>query len=773
MEFVIYNLENYKMTKEEINNKALHTVLTDVNDVVKLLGTNQNYHFRAEKEGTYTFYADVDHIAISYEEYATRLTSFLSQHYNIKVEINDISYTKNKSKDGSYHIGIPSFHCSAMKMKEIMLNFKKQNLDLGTSIDTGIYGAKFFRYPNQLKESIKGTEHIIINGDLIDFVAEYIHPNSINIDDKKYIDNSKDKTKDKTKEKTKEKIQEEHKPNDNCNVSEVLKNIDHTKMEDRDRWLIFGTCLKKLGYGHDVFCQISSETGNHDPCTCESVYNSLDPNRIGDAEFILLSFATDGAFLGDRYSLNDIINFMKRKKYKSLREIETDIEELCGNLIYIFVQKSTKYIAIKHYYSKDNKTKIFDINKFREFASNHSNDKIQYSISNAKGEDRIIKISFPDLVNDVQKLKYNGYYIEPYHPFEENEIENRNRYVNIFSPMIAERLDNYDVSKINKILNHIKVVWANNDEFIYQYILSYFHRIIRTPWDRSQICMVINGEMGVGKSLVLEYMIKHIFGSITAQQTQGLKSICSKFQGWLENKLMILCEEPTSMTDLNFAEYTEKMKDFITSSRIEVEKKGIEKYTIDAFHNVIITCNHLKGIHVPNENERRYFIIECNKTYMGNHEYFNELVKILDNKSNMDILFNYLYDYNELVPLHPIPKTEPKKQLIKDSRTPVEKFLFDEEDHLLIDVNDKKMNLTELYLQFCEWSDRMGHNKNYRMKKESFNKEMSKYGVSKSAKINKESVRVFKFNDDIMEQLRNINKDYIGTASQMHPCLLD
>ena len=112
--------------------------------------------------------------------------------------------------------------------------------------------------------------------------------------------------------------------------------------------------------------------------------------------------------------------------------------------------------------------------------------------------------------------------------------------------------------------------------------------------------------MGSGKSIIIEMMIKHMFGINCAHQTQGLKSICSRFQGWIENKLLVLAEEPTSMNDMNFSEITEKLKDFITSNKCEIEKKGVDKYAIDAFHTLIITCNHLKGIHVPNDKERRY-----------------------------------------------------------------------------------------------------------------------------------------------------------------------
>ena len=130
------------------------------------------------------------------------------------------------------------------------------------------------------------------------------------------------------------------------------------------------------------------------------------------------------------------------------------------------------------------------------------------------------------------------------------------------------------------------------------------------------------------------------------------------------------------LNDMNFSEYVETLKNFITCEKIEIEEKGIEKYTVDSYHNLIITCNHTKGIHIFSEKERRFFILECSNYFQGNHEYFNELNEKLDNKDIMDILFSYLYDYNDIVPLHPIPMTKLKKEMIEDNMSVYEKNLF-------------------------------------------------------------------------------------------------
>jgi phage/plasmid-associated DNA primase len=94
---------------------------------------------------------------------------------------NEISYTTNSSiETGSHHIVIPRFHMSVRKQKHFWNIFKKR-YGYVNEIDTGIFcEGKWFRLPNQTKEQKIGTEHIIQQGILEDFVLKYID-NSIEL----------------------------------------------------------------------------------------------------------------------------------------------------------------------------------------------------------------------------------------------------------------------------------------------------------------------------------------------------------------------------------------------------------------------------------------------------------------------------------------------------------------------------------------------------------------------------------------------------------------
>ena len=96
----------------------------ELKEMKKLLKSNGGYHMRIQKNNSYIFFGDCDY----YKEndpikFFNMLISFLNTFYKIKITLDDISYTINKSKIGSYHYSIPKYYASTTKLKEIHENF--------------------------------------------------------------------------------------------------------------------------------------------------------------------------------------------------------------------------------------------------------------------------------------------------------------------------------------------------------------------------------------------------------------------------------------------------------------------------------------------------------------------------------------------------------------------------------------------------------------------------------------------------------------------------
>ena len=191
--FQVYPIKKYNIKKEEMINIMEEY---EIDELIDLLNKNDGcYHFRIHKNTNYIFFGDIDNLGCDFNGWAKDMILFLKNKYNISTEINEISYTSNYFKKGSFHYSIPKLYASCEKLREIHNNFNlefcdKYNYKVGTinkkCVDTSIYSEHWFRIPNQSKESDKNTIHKIIKGEMKDFIVSHIPDNSISITNKNF-----------------------------------------------------------------------------------------------------------------------------------------------------------------------------------------------------------------------------------------------------------------------------------------------------------------------------------------------------------------------------------------------------------------------------------------------------------------------------------------------------------------------------------------------------------------------------------------------------------
>jgi len=185
----LYSIENYVLAnKEFINNNKIE--FNDITKICEELNNNKYYHFRIHKKSEYIFFGDLDNYKKGINNFIELLIDFLKTTYNLELKKEDISYTKNNTKKGSYHYSIPKWNLSCENLKELHSKFLKINkkefiykneTNIISCIDTTIYSEHWFRCPNQSKGTNDNGIHIIKNGEMKDFIIDYIPEQSINI----------------------------------------------------------------------------------------------------------------------------------------------------------------------------------------------------------------------------------------------------------------------------------------------------------------------------------------------------------------------------------------------------------------------------------------------------------------------------------------------------------------------------------------------------------------------------------------------------------------
>ena len=184
------------------NSKFIKEKGIEVDDVVEMehyLNDNNGYHFRIHKDGLYIFFGDLDNYDKGMSHFINILSKFMKNRYNLEFLIEDFKYTRNNENVNSYHYSIPKWNASTEKLKEIHTNLLKEyeaefiykrDKKISKSVDTTIYSEHWFRCPNQKKgKKIDDTsKHVIIKGEMKDFIISYIKKDSININNNKYIE---------------------------------------------------------------------------------------------------------------------------------------------------------------------------------------------------------------------------------------------------------------------------------------------------------------------------------------------------------------------------------------------------------------------------------------------------------------------------------------------------------------------------------------------------------------------------------------------------------
>jgi len=450
--FSIYTVKKYiGMTSSNFDDNLIQ--FESIEDIVEELTTvNNSYHFRVHPNTTYIFFGDLDHYNKSIDTFINLLKTFLETYYNLQFEDADFKYTKNNKKEGSYHYSIPKWHLTTEKLKQIHTDFINSNptnfiyeLDNKsvTCVDTSIYSEHWFRCPNQYKGNHNDiSKHIIANGDMIDFIIDYIPYYSININDItiNVIEiNSTITTINKSRKKkipnknlqlqtlltTNQNNLQITLPINNISNIESITNIHpellsesifrsnlykqffekcykQTRFDDYNTWISIGMAIKKIfpneEDGLELFNFFSSKGQKYDGIDIiTKKFNSFEPNREKGYNVATIYYY---AMEDNKPKAVDIIS--KNTLQLAPTDICSFIKLLAGNKFFYKIEGEVYklYCFNGRYWEKDDVI-------FRSFISNELHEFLKYILVNVYWE--TVGREFQQYKNKIDKLKTISY----------------------------------------------------------------------------------------------------------------------------------------------------------------------------------------------------------------------------------------------------------------------------------------------------------------------------------------------------------------------------
>jgi hypothetical protein len=180
-------------------------------------------------------------------------------------------------------------------------------------------------------------------------------------------------------------------------------------------------------------------------------------------------------------------------------------------------------------------------------------------------------------------------------------------------PVEAAKLLTFDMSEVQPLLDHVRLIWAQGDERVYNYILNWFAQVYQTPRQQTKVALVVRGSKGSGKGLMMEFM-KQILGGQTYWHINKLSDITGNFQA-PQRATCILGFADEAYFGGNACE-ANSLKTTITEESITVNIKNIPQFQIRSFINLVVCSNDRKMI-PAGRGPRRFQCMETADTYAG------------------------------------------------------------------------------------------------------------------------------------------------------------
>lgn len=241
----------YSLTKYSDNKGLVPIESDDINIITDNLKDNKGYHLKLIDDINYKLYFDIDHIPNNY--FIHSILTELSDMFDI--DISDIKYTESiKQTEYSYHLVIPKFICTKDTIKHFIKNIKTKDnfkyyeetpIILNKYFDDSVYNEnQLFRLPNQTLKKDKPIEHTIKNGNMEDFILNYIDVNRPNI---LTIHQEQDKVSDKKKKNKKDKvIKKSITYLTDEQLINLLDKLDDDYCDDYSKWTIITNIFKGI-----------------------------------------------------------------------------------------------------------------------------------------------------------------------------------------------------------------------------------------------------------------------------------------------------------------------------------------------------------------------------------------------------------------------------------------------------------------------------------------------------------------------------------------------
>jgi hypothetical protein len=204
--------------------------------------------------------------------------------------------------------------------------------------------------------------------------------------------------------------------------------------------------------------------------------------------------------------------------------------------------------------------------------------------------------------------------------------------------------------RVDPFLAHLKQNVCHDNEDWLDYLIQWMAHVVQRPQDKTGVAVVLQGDEGVGKSIVAEY-----FGRIFGQYYKRIDSgnrITGHFNSQFKECLLCNADEAVCVYERKTLGV---LKSLITDKEFTYEHKGYDPVIGENFTNFFIISND-ERIVAPSDSDRRYFVLKVKNNWKGKGTVWNKMVSMM-NSTGPGALLYYLQQVHITRDLRKIPKT--------------------------------------------------------------------------------------------------------------------
>lgn len=575
-----------------------------------------------------------------------------------------------------------------------------QDKEMKSMIDFAVYGNHSLRTIYQCKET-DSTIKLIPFMDENPVIEDYL----ITLCPKEFIDISKyeklypegKKTEIVENKRLNTGRNDQYKDVNIDEVRELVDNMTSRYYDVREEWFSVGAALYNIEDSEEmlnIYHEFSKKSYKYTESSTTELWNSLDKKgdkKLGFKTLITISEMSNSEnfkIIRDKYRDINMKNKMMRnrkelrnkdnhftyghfqKKWRGTKifEVEDMLEDLCKCVAEISTKN--KFYIVKCG-EVDRYLKVTEHIKLINLKADMRDKAYIIMCPELPGGPKI-NIRFRSL-DEIIKRERGGIYSKILHhntlQFFPKELDED--ICNLWTGMKAKKLkeEDYDINRTKIVLDHIKKIWAKDNEKVYEFIIQWISQLLQKPWKKTEIMLVLEGKSGCGKGIIIDLLMEELIGLSHSSITNDMDSITSKFNSIVAHKVLIVIDEAVTLKG-EFYKAWNKIKNLVTCLNQWLELKGIDKVSILDFCNYIILTNNAGSFHCEN-NDRRIGHFKCSDDYAASgkysakvrREYFDVVSKSIREDSNHLFTFFMNYDTKDYNLEENLPESKEKKEL--------------------------------------------------------------------------------------------------------------